>query len=98
MFLIAAFLAVFSCPASAQSWCGDRAKIVDELVHVFSERQVGVGIVNKGVIVEFLVSEGGKTWTIIATASNGVSCIIAAGENWQSTPLETPGTDSRLKP
>lgn len=69
-----------------------------DLAREFGERQVGVGLVNKGVIVELMISEKDKTWTFVATAANGVSCIVAAGDHWQTTPTKTPGTRSGLKP
>ena len=96
--MIAALMAVFSCPALAQSWCVDRTRLMDELARDFGERQVGIGLINKELIAELMISEDEKTWTIIVTASNGVGCIIAAGESWQSTPPDATGTDSRLRP
>ena len=96
IFLIAALGAVFSCPAFAQSLCADRSQLVAELAREFGERQLGVGLVHKGVIVELMVSEQDKTWTLVATAANGVSCIVAAGDHWQTTPPKAPGTRSGL--
>ena len=96
--MIAALVAVFSCPVSAQSWYGDRARLMDELVRDFGERQGGIGLINKELIAELMISEDEKTWTIIVTSSNGVSCIIAAGESWQPPLPDATGTDSKLNP
>ena len=34
-------------------------------------------------VLELYVSEAG-TWTVVQTRPNGLSCIMAAGDNWQS--------------
>jgi hypothetical protein len=36
------------------------------------------------VIMEIFVADSG-TWTIFATDVAGMSCVVAAGDNWQST-------------
>ena len=75
----------------------DRTRLMDELARDFGECQVGIGLINKELIAELMISEDEKTWTIIVTSSNGVSCIIAAGESWQPTLPDAAGTDSRLR-
>jgi len=42
-----------------------------------------MGIANYGGLVEILSSQSGTSWTIILTMPNGVTCMIAAGENWE---------------
>ena len=45
------------------------------------------------VILEVFVSEQG-TWTILATDTHGLSCVISAGEGWDRTTqvAALPGT------
>ena len=44
---------------------------------------VAMGLANNGGVIEILSSPRGATWTIILTMPNGVTCMIAAGENWE---------------
>ena len=37
-----------------------------------------------GVRVELYESRNGGTWTLVMTLPNGVSCLLAAGENWRT--------------
>jgi len=53
----------------------------------YKEAPVAMGLASNGALIEVLSSaENGKTWTIIITQPNGVSCVMATGESWQ--PLE----------
>ena len=45
-----------------------------------------MGLANNGGVIEILSSKTGNSWTIILTMPNGTTCMIAAGENWESLP------------
>jgi hypothetical protein len=66
--------------------CGDRANIVADLEQHYSEEPMAVGQVDGNAVVEILVSDSGS-WTILATGTDGVSCIVSAGEGFESTSL-----------
>lgn len=68
------------------SMCGEREQMVQDLEHQFSETPMAVGQVDGQAIVEILVSETGS-WTILATGTDGRSCIVSAGEGFESTTL-----------
>ena len=81
---VAALLAAH--PADAQSRCAPRSNIVVNLESRYAEHLAGVGVAGGGtVIVELFVSATGS-WTLISTSTSGVSCLVAAGENWESVP------------
>jgi len=88
--LIGAILGL-PAPAAAQApLCADRAEFISALSSKYAEVPVAMGIANNGSsIVEILVSKGGASWTIILSLPDGASCVIAAGENWQSLPSLT---------
>lgn len=69
-----------------QTVCGDRSAIVEKLQSAFDEKQAAVGILGPDAMMEIYVSETG-TWTIISTDTIGQSCVISAGEGWDSTVL-----------
>lgn len=61
--------------------CGPRDEIVSQLGNVFQEAQSGMGIVDTTAVVEVFVSDAG-TFTILASGTDGTSCILASGEGW----------------
>lgn len=87
---IAAALLSLSMPALAQQApvCTDRGTVLGHLSTEYSEAPVGMGIANNGGVIEILSSEAGKSWTIILTMPNGTTCMIAAGESWESLPYK----------
>ena len=80
-------LATTSNAAAQQPLCTERSEVVNQLASQYSEAPVAMGIANNGGVVEILSSQSGTSWTIILTMPNGVSCMIAAGENWESLPV-----------
>lgn len=70
----------------AMNMCGERERIVGELEQHFQESATAVGMVDDNAVVEVFVSQTG-TWTIIATGTDGMSCVLSAGEGWESTSL-----------
>ncbi len=67
--------------ADAAGPCAARADLIKVLGEKFHESEAVRGLINPGVILEILVSEKG-TWTILATDTHGLSCVITAGEGW----------------
>jgi hypothetical protein len=79
-------IALGSVAAVAQSapQCGARAGVIAGLENRYSEKPVAAGVDNNGALVEVLAAPEGDTWTILVSMPNGVSCVVAAGESWQS--------------
>ena len=66
--------------------CVDRTKFIQRLKNEYAEQQVSNGINYNGVVVEIFASKDGH-FTILATYPEGISCLIASGDNWQEMPL-----------
>lgn len=64
--------------------CAPHAAVVRSLAEQYREKPQSVGVVDSKTVIEVFVSEAG-TWTIIATDTNGNSCVLSAGEGWEST-------------
>jgi hypothetical protein len=80
-------LAALSLPLPAlagQMACSQRDDVLAQLGSKYKEAPSAAGIANNGGLIEVLTSDEGKTWTIILSMPNGTSCLLAAGENWQS--------------
>ncbi len=43
-----------------------------------------MGVSKDGGLVEVLTSGPGSTFTIIVTMPNGLTCMVAAGDSWES--------------
>ena len=89
--LLAATLGlILSLPVQAQqvqNLCTDRSEVLGHLATKYSEAPVAMGLANNGGVIEVLSSGKGTSWTIIITMPNGVSCMLAAGESWESLPV-----------
>ncbi len=79
-----------SVDAASENVCLDRTKFVERLKLHYQERQVSNGINFNGMVVEVFTSPEGH-FTILATSPDGISCIIASGDNWQDTPMLQAG-------
>lgn len=78
-------VATLTAPAQSQSMaCGLRADIVASLGGKFGETRHGGGLAGPSAIFELFASETTGTWTILRTGSNGMSCVMAVGNGWQS--------------
>jgi len=76
--------------ANAQQACGDRAELVEKLGKAYEEGPRAIGLSDAGTIVEVLVSPSGS-WTILVNHPNSVTCLVAAGQYWESLPAVAKG-------
>ena len=68
------------------SHCGNRNEIVAKLGQVFQESPQAMGLVNQDAVIEIFVSAQG-TWTILASGTDGKSCVVSSGESWESSTM-----------
>ena len=66
--------------------CGRRTTVLDYLSAKYSEKPIAMGIAANGGLIEVLSSTEGSTFTIIVTMPEGETCMVAAGESWESLP------------
>lgn len=71
-------------PATArgESACAPHDDLADRLESQYSELPVGLGLSSRQRLVELYRSEDGRTWSLVATNAEGVSCIVDAGVGW----------------
>ncbi len=89
-----ALMAVFLCvqPASA-AVCSQRDKFKAFLETKYGEKAHAFGKISGTAVMELYVSKSG-TWTVLMTRANGVSCLIAAGNNFEQLKPPLPGSPS----
>jgi hypothetical protein len=75
---------LISSAALAQPQCDTRDKVLSLLAEKYKEAPVALGVTNNGGLVEVLSTDEGTTWSIIVTAPDGKSCLVAAGEGWRA--------------
>ena len=81
--LIGATAAAVPPGAMAQGVCGDRDIIVAKLNDDLGEVRVDGAAASPSSFYEFYASETTRTWTILLTGVNGVSCVVAVGQDWR---------------
>jgi hypothetical protein len=73
--------AIGSPAAAAQPACGPHTEVIKALGDKFRETQSATALTNAGTLLEVLTSNDGSTWTIIVSRPDGLSCVVAAGQN-----------------
>ncbi len=89
--ITAAFI-LTTTAAQAQTVCGKRADMVEQTAEKYGETRHGGGMVGNQAIIELYVSDETGTWTIFQTTPNGVTCLVAAGDNWHDDTVEMTPT------
>jgi hypothetical protein len=56
--------------------------MVKSLSDKFKENPAALGQIDGSAVVEIFVSDNG-TWTILATGTDGKSCVLSAGEGFE---------------
>ena len=74
--------------AMAQGVCGDRDVIVSKLSNDLGEVRVDGAAASPTSFYEFFASERTRTWTVLLSGINGVSCVMAVGQDWRR-PIES---------
>jgi hypothetical protein len=86
--------AMASKPAGAQEappvWA-KRAMVVEELAKQYTEIPRALGVTSDGSVLELFSAPEGNTWTLVVTLPNGMSRVVASGENWVTRPLPPKG-------
>ena len=94
-------IAAFSCilvmglahGAQAQGVCASRQQLLQSLAQDYKEAPMALGMSNDGNVIELLSAKGGKTWTLMITTPDGISCVVAAGESWEQIDPQTAQLD-----
>lgn len=88
---VVAFLCVIAtgieCRAQQQGpACVKRSDLVKHLAGKYQEAPTAIGLADNGALIEVFAAADGSTWTVLVTMPNGISCMVATGQQWQSIP------------
>jgi hypothetical protein len=75
-------------PAAALQ-CGTHDAITITLAERYGESRRALGLAQNGVLMELYAAQSGS-WTITITRPDGITCLVAAGENFQSLAEALP--------
>ena len=75
-------LAVAPMQAQAAE-CGKHDKVIAFLGKKYKEQLQAMGMVSNKGFMQLFVAESG-TWTVLLTTPEGISCIVAAGDNYET--------------
>jgi len=90
-------IATASLPAQAQTLCNTRTNIVAQLTEKYGEISNGIGVQSTTQVIEVWSSQKTGSWTIIASRADGISCVLAAGQNWANNPSYATAFDEHVK-
>lgn len=84
--LLGGLMLMSGTPAAAQELCAQRDELVKSLAEKYRENPAAVGQIDGNAVIEVFVSNAGS-WTILATGTDGNSCVVSAGEGWELNVL-----------
>lgn len=70
--------------------CADHASVVERLATAFGETRRSIAL-GGGSVVETFASDETGTWTIIVTRPDGLACLLAAGDSYETVVAEKAG-------
>ncbi len=74
---------------SAQN-CAPREDVIKRLAKSYGETRRGIGIVRQGAVMEVYASDQTGSWTIVVTLPEGVTCLIASGQSYETLAETLP--------
>jgi hypothetical protein len=88
---------VATSSASAQGTrnCGPREVVVQRLADGYGESRQSMGLGSNNAVIEVYASAETGSWTITVTQPNGVTCLVASGQQFEALAevLPTKGHD-----
>ncbi|MXU64913.1 hypothetical protein [Oceanomicrobium pacificus] len=77
-------------PLYAQSVCGDRDSVIDQLESRFGEVHAHSGLTGPGALLEIWTSPETGSFTVLMTRPNGSTCVMTTGEHWLDRAATMP--------
>lgn len=94
----AIFLFLATGPAEAQQLqnCAPRDKVVERLADKYGESRQSMGLGSNNAVMEVFASIESGSWTITVTMANGITCLVASGQNFEAIAEALPPKGDRL--
>lgn len=96
--IVTAAAVLMTGPALAQSGpnCAPREIVVDRLASKYGETRQSMGLGANNAVVEVFASDDSGSWTITVTSANGMTCLVASGQAYETLAevLPAEGNDA----
>lgn len=76
--------------------CGERTLVVDRLAETYGESRQSIGLGANNQVVEVFASTETGTWTITVTHPNGMMCLVASGQAYETLAESLQPTGLKL--
>lgn len=76
--------------------CGARDQVVATLAERFGEVRRSIGVANGTAVMEVFASDETGTWTITVTMPDGMTCLVASGEGYETIVEPLPAKGSKV--
>ncbi|KIC40043.1 hypothetical protein RA27_14450 [Ruegeria sp. ANG-R] len=70
--------------------CAPRDDVIQRLAENYGETRRGIGIARQGAVMELFASGSTGSWTITVTLPDGVTCLIASGQAFETLAEALP--------
>ena len=87
-------LAAPALPAAAAQRCGAHAQIVAQLAERYGESRQAIALDGANQVIEVFASDDTGSWTLLVTRADGRSCLLAAGQAYESLDETLPQDES----
>ena len=76
--------------------CAPRAAVVERLVSGYGETRQSIGLGSNNAVIEVFASRDTGSWTITVTLPNGLTCLVASGQSFETLAEALPpqGSDA----
>jgi SNF family Na+-dependent transporter len=73
-----------------QNQCAPRDDVIAYLSEKYGETRRSIGLAGQGAVMEMHAADATGTWTITMTLPNGMTCMIASGQGYETVTEELP--------
>lgn len=70
--------------------CAPRSDVVNRLAETYGETRRGIGIARQGAVMEVFASDRTGSWTITVTLPDGMTCLLASGQAYETMAEALP--------
>jgi hypothetical protein len=82
---------LLSAPALSQSRnCAPRETVVQRLANAYGETRRSMGLGTNNAVIEVFASDTSGSWTITVTSSDGITCLVASGQAFETMAVTRP--------
>lgn len=76
--------------ALAAPQCAERPQVLETLAQKYGETRRSMGISADQTVMELFASTESGSWTLTVTLPTGMTCLVAAGQNFETVAEELP--------